>query len=371
MRALALRALPRMYRADDGLFVFRLRRDPNGGEIAEGLSRRYTAIVLIGLSTEEPSAAPAVLAGERGADAAQRLVSQVETWDNLGDVALTLWAARAWGVDAAGALRRLLALRPLDDPHPTVELAWALAALCIHGILENAEDLTRPLGQRVLSAYEPRSGLFAHKPTGAPRPGLRAHVGCFADQVYPIQALAHYFAAARDATALDAARLCARAICDAQGAAGQWWWHYDVRTGHVIEGYPVYSVHQDAMAPMALFALQSAAEGTQHAARDTQHSVERGVQWLLHPPETQEPLIDTAADLIWRKVGRYEPGKLSRGLQALASRVHPALRVPAIERAFPPGRIDYECRPYHLGWLLHAWTPDRVPPESSRSESDS
>jgi len=27
-------------------------------------------------------------------------------------------------------------------------------------------------------------------------------------------------------------------ICGAQGAAGQWWWHYDSRTGGVVEGYP-------------------------------------------------------------------------------------------------------------------------------------
>jgi len=23
----------------------------------------------------------------------------------------------------------------------------------------------------------------------------------------------------------------------------------------------------------------------------------------------------------------------------------------------PPGRVDYECRPYELGWLLYAWGP--------------
>ena len=22
---------------------------------------------------------------------------------------------------------------------------------------------------------------------------------------------------------------------------------------------------------------------------------------------------------------------------------------------FPPVRVDYECRPYELGWLLYAW----------------
>ena len=51
---------------------------------------------------------------------------------------------------------------------------------------------------------------------------------------------------------------CANAICNLQGPLGQWWWHYDSMTGRVAERYPVYSVHQHAMAPMALFAAQDA-----------------------------------------------------------------------------------------------------------------
>jgi hypothetical protein len=45
----------------------------------------------------------------------------------------------------------------------------------------------------------------------------------------------------------------APAICTVQGNSGQRWWHYDSRTDRVVEGYPVYSVHQDAMALMDLF----------------------------------------------------------------------------------------------------------------------
>ena len=79
---------------------------------------------------------------------------------------------------------------------------------------------------------------------------------CFADFVYPIQALSHYHMALGCPEAMDAATRCADRMCKLQGPAGQWWWHFDVRTGQGVERYPVYAVHQEAMAPMALRALR-------------------------------------------------------------------------------------------------------------------
>ena len=143
-------------------------------------------------------------------------------------------------------------------------------------------------------------------------------------------------------------------MCDLQGPAGQWWWHFDVRSGRVLEKFPVYAVHQDAMAPMALFDLQDAG-GPDHGA-----AAERGMEWLLHAPEIDGSLIDREAGVIWRKVARHEPGKLTRKLQAVASRAHPSLRVPAVDGVFRPGKIDFETRPYHMGWLLYAWSQARL-----------
>ena len=90
---------------------------------------------------------------------------------------------------------------------------------------------------------------------GSDVPKLRGHVSCFADFVYPIQALSYYHQATRDARAAEVAISCAERMCQMQGPEGQWWWHFDIRAGRLVEGYPVYSVHQDSMAPMALFAL--------------------------------------------------------------------------------------------------------------------
>jgi hypothetical protein len=209
------------------------------------------------------------------------------------------------------------------------------------------ERLTRDIADHLMAFCDRRSRLFPHLLGGS---GPRSHVTCFADQVYPIHALSLYAAARGDRRALEIAAGAAQQICDRQGAAGQWWWHYDVRTGRVTEGYPVYAIHQDAMAPLALRAL-IAAGGPRMDAH-----VNRGVDWLVAAPELNGgSLIDPALDMVWRKVGRHEPAKASRYIQAAATRLSGGRRMPLVGAMFPPGAIDYEDRPYHWGWLLHAW----------------
>jgi hypothetical protein len=211
--------------------------------------------------------------------------------------------------------------------------------------------LAAPIAHRLQDSQGPRSLLFPHVLGG--RSGARSHVCCFADLVYPIHALSWFAKLVGERAALNTAAGCAERLCSLQGAQGQWWWHYDYRTGEVIERYPVYAIHQDAMGPMALFALGRA--GGPNFGR----SIAKGMDWLTSAPELQGgSLIDEATGVIWRKVARREPGKLSRYLNAAASRVSPRLRVPGLDLLCPPGVIDYEDRPYHLGWLLYAWSSD-------------
>lgn len=355
LRALSLRALARMYRSEQHVFVFTIRRR-GGKPVAEGVSRRYTAIALIGLTGEDESAATDVLGGEDVHGLCGRLLEDVHTVDNIGDVALTLWLAVANHHESARlALDRMVELDPVGGSHPTVELAWCVTALSIDPSYCGANrDLAKAVAERLMASFVPASDLFPHWPVGARAPLLRSHVACFADLVYPTQALAHYHTSTGDDRAIELAGRCAGRMCALQGPKGQWWWHFDARSGKVVEGYPVYAVHQDAMAPMALFAVQDAGGG------DYGQAIRRGLEWLVTPGEMSESLIDPSADLIWRKVARHEPGKLSRGVQALASRAHPSLRVPGLGVAFRPGAVDFECRPYHLGWLLYTWSSDRA-----------
>jgi len=352
LRSMAFRGLDRMYDPEAGQFVFCLRKS-DGGILREGRSDRYTAITAIGLAGEEPGRVRALLAGDSLRELVVRLISRVEISQNLGDLAITAWAAALTGCAADKIWQRIVAFRPEVDTLPTVEVAWVLSAASVErSTLSSA--LAERVALRLRRAFSPLSRLFPHRLEEAPS-SVRRHVSCFADLVYPTLALAQYGEAYHDREAVACASLCADNMCRLQGPAGQWWWHFDYRTGRVLERYPVYAVHQDAMAPMALFAAARAA-GTTHDA-----DVQRGLGWLNRVPELDgRSLIDRENDLIWRKVARREPAKLSRYLQAAASRVSPNLRAPALDRIFPPDAVDYETRPYHLGWILFAWPSTRA-----------
>jgi len=337
-----------MFDRGAGRFNFRLRRN-RSGILPEGHSDRYTAITLLGLAREDPEHVRRVLHGSEPGPVWRALAERVATSPSLGDTALTLWAGVGLGEgDRERLVRRLLDLAPTEGAHPTVQLAWTLSALVVD-TEASVGDLRQRIASRLLSAATD-SGAFVH--IVGHGLGARGHVACFADLVYPIQALSLYAESTGDSLAKVAARRAAELILRRQGKAGQWWWHYDVRTGDVVEGYPVYAVHQDAMAPMALIAA------TRATGLDTTEGIDRGLDWLESSPELEGgSLVDEAAGLIWRKVARREPRKLSRSLQAAATRLHPRLRAPGLDRLFPPVAVDYEDRPYHLGWLLYAFPP--------------
>ena len=369
LREIALSVLPRMFLPEQAVFAHCIRKGASG-IAAEGVSQRYTAMTLIGLATESPADARGALAGMDPMALVAALLGRTPNWTNLGDTAVTLWAARLWGHgDAERALRRIQELDPVHAPHPTVEIAWTVAALTCGADKSPDADLAHAVARRLMACYNPATRLFPHQPVGAPAPFWRAHVGCFADQVYPIQSLAYFGMKFSDQPAIEASRGCGKKICEVMGRDGQWWWHYDVRTGRVVEGYPVYAVHQDAMAPMCLFAAQEASGENFDAA------VELGLRWLVRSPEIGgASLIDTDNGIIWRKVCRREPNKLTRAMQSAASWVHSSLRAPGVNGLFPPTEIDWESRPYHMGWLLHAFPAsraDRFLPQSSGSNHDS
>lgn len=353
MRGISIRALRRMYSEKDGMYIHCLRKHPDG-ILPEGISIRYTAIALIAFA-QEPDIAAEALPNDKPQNLCGRMIDRAQQSKDLGEVALTLWSARVLGHPRASqALRQLQAMRPATTVWPTVEMSWALTALCLAGRDDTDIELRDALAKRLLASQNARSGLFPHWPEGAAPSAMRAHVTCYADMVYPIQALSQYYLAAREPAALEAAKKCAERMCALQGAQGQWWWHHDLRVGKVVERFPVYAIHQDAMGPMTLFALWKAG-GPLH-----RRAVEKSLEWLIRAPEIPNSLVDRESDIIWRKVARHEPGKLSRGIQAVASRIHPALRVPALDLIFRPGWIDYESRPYHMGWLLYAFPAGRV-----------
>jgi hypothetical protein len=345
----AVRGLSRTYR--DGDFVFRLdgsrASDGSWRLTASGKSVRYGAIAALGLLRLPERAQRQVLDGDTCSGLIGKLTRQLGEMTNRGDVALLCWAAAEAGhSDLPLALGRLAELDQQEHPGYVVDAAWVVSALvAVRRQADVEQDLDR--ARRALLAAR-GAVLYPHM-AGPGAPWYRAHVGSFADQVYPLQALARLHASADDPEALAAAETVAEKICAAQGEAGQWWWHYDSRNGSVVEGYPVYSVHQHAMAPMALLDLADAG-GTTHL-----RAITRGLQWMAGPPETDEDLIVDGLPVTWRKVARGDPRKAVRGLRAVSTRIRPEWRLPVLDKVAPPGIVDHECRPYELGWLLMTW----------------
>jgi hypothetical protein len=343
LRGIAVKGLPLMYRGDERQFAFTRRREGEGTRL-EGVSPRYGAIVLLGSQDLDETQQRSLFAGQTAVEFCERMISEESRLRNLGDAALLAWAAAELGSPSRGKAMDIVSrFQAADASHYTVEAAWVLSGCVAAGDCAGAKAAAD-----LLLSIASDSGIFPHytRPAGF----WRSHVGCFADQVYPIQALSRYAVFAGDKRALTAADRCAAKICELQGPAGQWWWHYDARTGKVTEGYPVYSVHQNSMAPMCLLDLADAG-GTLH-----REPIVRGLKWLERAPEVGRTLIDDQQSLIWRKVGRTDPAKLVRRARACVSRLHPSLRLSAMNAVFPASRIDFESRPYHLGWILYAWT---------------
>lgn len=356
---LSITGLPRMRHPGDVWFAFARKRTSDAVPAA-GRSLRYSAITLLGALHLDPQAQRQVL-GCTAREYAEQLVRPVAIVPNLGDAALVLWSAAESGVDRLeAAVARIRTLLDQDSGRYVVEHAWVLSAAAAARDRVDCADLADRARSALLGCFSHESGIFPHHVTPAAASRFRRHVGCFADQVYPIQALARDALATGEPRGLEAASRCGRRICDLQGAAGQWWWHYDARSGEVVEGFPVYTVHQDSMGPMALFDLHEA------GGPDLLHATHRGLRWMTDHPELPDNLIEDDLGLIWRSIRRADPAKLVRKVRAAAGSIVPGMRLRMLDHVFPPARVDYEDRPYHLGWILHAWLGGLSRPTQSR-----
>lgn len=347
---LAKRGLPFMH--EGGMFAHTVRRGGGGAAARvspEGDSLRYATNVALGVSFLDMAEQRRILGGRTATELALQCAGRARCCDDPGAVALAAWtAAEASDIHVAPLFDRLTDLLGSAAPVATVDCSWALLAATAASHLADTQPLALVARDRLLAAQGP-SGLFPHHLPARSSGRLRAHIGCFADQVYSTQGLARLSLICRDPAALAAAEACAAAICRLQGPEGEWWWHYDTRTGTVVEGYPVYSVHQHAMAPMALLDLREAG-GADHIA-----ALVKGLAWLDGRNGSGRSLVSERDNVIWRKVARREPKKLVRAVSAATTALMPGLRLPGLDAIFPPGRIDHECRPYELGWLLYAW----------------
>jgi hypothetical protein len=335
-----------MFDDERQLFCHRLKRNP-GGLVREGHSHRYTMMTLLGLHRFETTGGRSPIAIRPAIDS---LAGQYSWINDIGDVGMMLWLFAVVAPDRLAevyfALRVETALARYRGAREgrTMELAWFLTGLAHATLAQSTKlpDLTdiSVASYQLLTKNQGAQGIFGHQAVWKSLRGvLRGRIGSFADQVYPIYAFTRFAKAYCDQAALDRAQRCAEAICRAQGPLGQWWWHYDASTAKIFQTYPVYSVHQHGMGPMALFALGDMMKS------DFSEPIYKGLGWIYGKNELGIDFRDESARVIWRNIQRKSRKLHLSGFLASNNNVEPIDNLMVLT----------ECRPYELGWLLYAF----------------
>jgi len=351
--ALAVRGLVPMFDEQKQLFCYSLKKT-NDGMVREGLSPRYTMMTLMGLHRLEEAGGTSPIEIKT---VLQALLANLDWVQDIGDLGVLLWMCavvapeRLAKLESRIELETALARYRSAKRGVTMELAWFLTGLSNWALVcpEKRSGLRSVAFQTLAMLKQNRGeqGFFGHLARGGSVIGMtRGRIGSFADQVYPIYAMTRFSQAYQEESALQMALQCGRGLCAAQGSLGQWWWHYDSLGGGVLEGYPVFSVHQHAMGPMTLFALGEAAQC------DFTPWIYRGLKWINSANELGFDMEDDAAQVIWRC--QYRPtSQLKTYLKAVLN-----ANLGSTSKSYEAKKdlkVLFECRPYELGWLLYAF----------------
>lgn len=349
--ALAIRGLVPMFDRQKQLFCYSLKKTERG-MVQEGLSPRYTMMTLMGLHRLEEAGGISPIEIK---PILQALLANLDWVADIGDLGVLLWTCalvapeRLAELEGRVELETTLSRYPSSKRGVTMELAWFLTGLSNWALAcPDKQSRLRNLAFQtfaLLKKNRGEQGFFGHLSRGASVSGMtRGRIGSFADQVYPIYAMTRFSQAFQDESSLQMALQCGRGLCGAQGSLGQWWWHYDSLSGRVIEGYPVFSVHQHAMGPMTLFSLGEA------TGCNFTPWIYRGLEWINSKNELGFNMEDDKSEVIWRC--QYRPtSQVKTYLKAAFSRAGAGTPYEAKEDL----KVLFECRPYELGWFLYAF----------------
>ncbi len=321
--------------------------------VTEGFNIRYAAISQIGIARwlkyhpDDEYRLPQLWS---------RITDNFDKITNIGDLALSVWAGAQSHVDNCNQFVEMLRKIWIGqaDLCNAVELGWVIQACTI--VLNEIENLSYDLETVLADAYKrlvilfnEKTNLFYRHIRSTLAEIISKRIACFADQVYPVLALTSYGVICNNQNSIEIASRVVDQLCRHQGPLGQWWWHYDVPGGRICEEYPVFSVHQDSMAPMAILA-NDVATGKSHLKE-----IEHGMRWLYSVNELKENLVLDERGIICRDIERREPGKLSRNIRGICCVAGWNGMHRFLGRVFSDFCKNQECRPYHLGWILYAW----------------
>ena len=353
---LGVRYLHTAYREED-LYPFKIVHK-EGALQKVGISVRYSAMSAIGLYRATAHGIPLNLDPNR---IVAQLVDRLPQITNIGDLGLICWAVAIgksdYGEQILTAIEQYgeIYVRKGTRNYASMELQWLLIGLCYLypqcGHKARIELLITRCREKLMRNYHPESGLFGFCSSDEDltfRQRLKKNLSYFAEQIYGIYSLACYYELSGDSRSLSQARRIAEILCAFQGSEGQWCWTYDIETGTLVEAYPIYSVHQHGMAPMALLKL-SWLKGGEYISQ-----VSRGIEWIFGQNELGVSMVDWKQAVVWRSIRK---GGWLKGV----SNINKMLFILGLGQPMPLRQvrasgleIDYECRPYEIGWMIYA-----------------
>lgn len=332
-------AVTETLRLDDGVYCYDREWAANENR---GRSLRYTLMVALGFWRAEQAGYSLPRSSRELADTVLLHESELTS----GDRGLALWLLTRLGDARAESLIAELAKLPVDTlvSLEGMEIGWLVigAAHARRAKLSGADALHDHFLQVLRSRQAKRTPLYHHLGTSKGR----ALLPNFATQIYSLLALAESAGVTNDSTVLAEAVRLADLLVALRHADGGWPWLYHAERGTVVEAYQIYSVHQDAMAPMAYFALAEVTRDAHYARLGAD-----GLPWCFGHNELGFDFYDAATRFAHRAIKRR--GWADRG--ELWTNTASALL--GLDRRVHLGRseVNTTCRPYHQGWILEAW----------------
>jgi hypothetical protein len=352
LATLARELLPSMCDEQTGLYVHKVLWTKDGPQ-ATGANRLYSAMSAIGISRD--NSPDSVHLPVRTLDSLHALALKGPS--TTGELAATVWALAETRDERTEELVGLLTAQLRPSASTTMELGLVLAAFAATvDTLANVDVIASPAAatsDELLKRFSRSTHLFRGSAWALrPRRKLQWRMTSFATQVYPILGLAEFGRATGTSPPLQALQAADR-LTELQGPLGQWWWIYSPKTGAVVEGFPVYSVHQHAMALMALAPLENLGLGTYRS------NLAQGVRWLFGDNEMKTSIVDFEQGTIARCIQRSGadadgPLGMSKSQWRNVVLASWGLRSRRAQAAREQLEILWESRPYELGWLLYA-----------------
>ncbi|MFZ1290812.1 MAG: hypothetical protein WAR79_12025 [Melioribacteraceae bacterium] len=343
---ISIESLEEMFLPDKNEFAM-MKSMQNNSVSIENINSRYTLINLIGLYKAKNYGFNTNLDLDK---ILKHHIEKAETITGVGELGLLLWAI---GLISPASSTQLLtkinfneALLNFKDSKLgyTMELSWFLTGLLFASTFNekfksSIDNLPNKVYKRIRKNYGGH-GIFQHEDKNNLEGKIRANIGTIADQIYPIYALSLYSQQMQNEEALLIAKECALKICEHQGKNGEWKWQYDSETGKIISHFPIHSVHQLALAPMALFSIQMASE------TDFSKNIFNSLNWLAENQKLYNQIIDKKNNAIWNKVTPIINNKLSSILNYF--------RINSFSK-FRKLKVDYVSSSYDFGWILYTF----------------